>query len=185
MPWTPSLPPSHSLARWCARACVSVAWNCLNLGAYPGRVLPWSWLELLPSRTPQMQPLLAGFDYFDTAPWYGLGAAESVMGKWISKDNPQITIATKVGRVTRPASELSSTDPNVEWHSRYCRCHVVVPYAWGRVRCQDPPMRSHLDKHDPATASAHDSNTPSHAPRHFPAPDSSVHAEAHNAESKL
>eukprot|EP00667_Euglena_gracilis_P014855 EG_transcript_15410 len=62
--------------------------------------------------------LEVGFTEFDTAPWYGIGASERALGKVLPAQSGKVKVATKVGRVIRPASELDKEDPRVEWYSR-------------------------------------------------------------------
>lgn len=54
-----------------------------------------------------------GVAYFDTAPVYGLGLAESRLGRFLStcpEGEPQVTVSTKVGRLLRPVGTGSDVD---------------------------------------------------------------------------
>lgn len=48
----------------------------------------------------------AGFRHFDVAPSYGLGTAETVLGRFLRTVPDGVTIATKVGITARPAAAL-------------------------------------------------------------------------------
>jgi D-threo-aldose 1-dehydrogenase len=45
-----------------------------------------------------------GITHFDTAPMYGLGQAESMLGRWLAGRRDQVTVTTKVGLLPPPAA---------------------------------------------------------------------------------
>jgi len=109
-----------------------------------------------------------GIRSVDTAPWYGIGVAEEVLGKALAHGPDPIPVnlqlATKVGRVVRPASELDREDPEVEWHSRkwwkvdhdnytridFSRAGVLQSLAQSRQRLGGLPIHC-LRLHDAET----------------------------------
>ena len=55
----------------------------------------------------------AGVRYFDTAPFYGVGAAEHRVGDELrDKDRDEWVLSTKVGRLLRPKTD---TAPSAGW----------------------------------------------------------------------
>lgn len=61
----------------------------------------------------------AGIGYFDTAPWYGFGRSERVMGDMLR--GTEYVLSDKVGRLLRPGAVK---DP-MEYGSRG-RCHTLA-----------------------------------------------------------
>ena len=50
----------------------------------------------------------AGISYFDTAPWYGFGRSERVVGDQLR--NKDIILSSKVGRILKPGSVATPMD---------------------------------------------------------------------------
>ena len=50
----------------------------------------------------------AGISYFDTAPWYGFGRSERVVGDQLR--NKDIIISSKVGRILKPGAVTAPMD---------------------------------------------------------------------------
>lgn len=54
----------------------------------------------------------AGYRFFDTSPWYGLGLSERRMGHFLkNKNRDEYLLSTKVGRILTP----TATPPKVMW----------------------------------------------------------------------
>lgn len=56
--------------------------------------------------------LAAGITYVDTAPQYGLGRSEHIMGEVVREANPRPVISTKVGRLLRPTAPAQQDKGN-------------------------------------------------------------------------
>lgn len=78
--------------------------------------------------------LSAGLTYFDTAPYYGLGRSEQVVGQALR--DKDITLSTKVGRLLEPGA---MADPaSIGWPDALPN-HAVYDYSYGGI------MRSFQD----------------------------------------
>src|SRR5579884_743562 len=85
----------------------------------------------------------AGIRYFDTAPWYGLGMAETRLGSVLpSKPRDKLVLSTKVGRVleTReggppPGTPWENALPN-DWHFEYSRDAVLRSFEGSLKRLE-------------------------------------------------
>ncbi len=78
--------------------------------------------------------LNAGLTYFDTAPYYGLGRSEQVVGKALA--DKDITLSTKVGRVLEPGA---MADPaSIGWPDALPN-HPIYDYSYDGI------MRSFTD----------------------------------------
>lgn len=107
----------------------------------------------------------AGIGYFDTAPWYGFGRSERVMGDLLR--GTEYTLSDKVGRLLKPGAvenpaEYGMVDP--------LPFHVVYDYGYdGIMRAyEDNLQRLGLDRID--ILLAHDIGTFQHGDenaRHF------------------
>eukprot|EP00759_Apiculatamorpha_spiralis_P032151 PhF_6_TR3368/c0_g1_i2/m.4799/K00064/E1.1.1.122; D-threo-aldose 1-dehydrogenase len=70
-----------------------------------------------------------GLCHFDTAPWYGAGLSETLLGKALLQQNnsnsnsnsnaTNLIVSTKVGRVIRKKDEVSPTNPNAIFNNEY------------------------------------------------------------------
>lgn len=68
--------------------------------------------------------LAAGINFIDTAPLYGYGVAERRIGKFLSDDQPNLVLSTKVGRLIRTGKnqehdKFPDSDPNHEIYFDY------------------------------------------------------------------
>ena len=95
----------------------------------------------------------AGFTHFDTAPYYGLGIAETEMGKFLKLSRKAVTIATKIGlypNVLFPPSTLSVylhkvfgkilpllSRPQVNWSLQKCEASLYQSLRQCRTDCID------------------------------------------------
>jgi len=81
-----------------------------------------------------------GVRYFDTAPWYGLGASEHRVGHLLrERARDEFVVSTKVGRVLRPDSQRPAPgSPESLWHS-------ALPYGVAFDYSYDGIMRSYED----------------------------------------
>lgn len=68
-----------------------------------------------------------GITKFDTAPLYGLGESELLMGDVLSKARVPIELWTKVGRVLKRSAEVSPADDADVGHTIYKVHHDLVP----------------------------------------------------------
>ncbi len=84
------------------RACGATAHAQLGFGTSTlgGRIGPKASLRLLEAAFDQ------GIRYFDTAPMYGYGATESIVGEFASKRRDQLILSTKFGIEPAPRSRL-------------------------------------------------------------------------------
>ena len=87
----------------------------------------------------------AGIGYFDTAPWYGFGRSERVMGDLLR--HTDYILSDKVGRLLKPGpvenpSEFGMVDP--------LPFHVVYDYSYGGIMraFEDNLQRLGLDRID-------------------------------------
>ena len=87
----------------------------------------------------------AGIDYFDTAPWYGFGRSERVMGDLLRGTN--YVLSDKVGRLLRPGAVERPMDYGMIDPLPF---HVVYDYSYdGIMRAfEDNLQRLGLDRID-------------------------------------
>ncbi|MDE3238835.1 MAG: aldo/keto reductase [Paracoccaceae bacterium] len=52
----------------------------------------------------------AGIDFLDTSNIYGMGRSERVIGTWLARSKPRVTIATKAGIVTAPERRFDNSE---------------------------------------------------------------------------
>ncbi|MDE3079813.1 MAG: aldo/keto reductase [Paracoccaceae bacterium] len=52
----------------------------------------------------------AGIDFLDTSNIYGMGRSERVIGTWLARRKPRVTIATKAGIVTAPERRFDNSE---------------------------------------------------------------------------
>jgi D-threo-aldose 1-dehydrogenase len=107
----------------------------------------------------------AGISYFDTAPWYGFGRSERVMGDVLR--GTDYALSDKVGRLLKPGAvsnpmSYGMIDP--------LPFHVVYDYGYDGIMraCEDSLQRLGLDRID--ILLAHDIGTFQHGEenaRHF------------------
>jgi D-threo-aldose 1-dehydrogenase len=80
-----------------------------------------------------------GIRYFDTAPWYGLGAAEHHVGRFLrSKPRDEFVVSTKVGRVLNRPRDPGSFRTDTSWGN-------ALPFEWRFDYGRDAVLRSHED----------------------------------------
>jgi len=107
----------------------------------------------------------AGIDYFDTAPWYGFGRSERVMGDVLR--GTDYILSDKVGRLLKPGAVENPMDYGMIDPLPF---HVVYDYGYdGIMRAyEDSLQRLGLDRID--ILLAHDIGAFQHGPenaRHF------------------
>ena len=87
----------------------------------------------------------AGISYFDTAPWYGFGRSERVVGDQLR--NKDIIISSKVGRILKPGAVAAPMDYGMVDPMPF---HPVYDYTYdGIMRAyEDSLQRLGLEKID-------------------------------------
>lgn len=55
----------------------------------------------------------AGIDFFDTSNIYGMGRSERVIGTWLERSKPKVTLATKAGIVTAPERRFDNSEAHL------------------------------------------------------------------------
>jgi D-threo-aldose 1-dehydrogenase len=80
-----------------------------------------------------------GIRYFDTAPWYGLGASEHRVGRFLrSHRRDEYVLSTKVGRMLGRRGAAPGGSANVHWESS-------LPFDWWYDYRRDAVLRSFED----------------------------------------
>ncbi len=89
--------------------------TCLGLGAGPlgGARVRVSEEEAVGTIATALE---GGIRYFDTAPWYGVGRSETLLGRGLAgRRRPEHVVSTKVGRVLFPARDPANPPYAARW----------------------------------------------------------------------
>jgi aryl-alcohol dehydrogenase-like predicted oxidoreductase len=120
--------------------------SVLGLGTWVFGAENWGGAEEFQSVMAVEEAVQAGINFIDTAPFYGDGLAEKVVGKAIKKTRDQVFIATKCGLVRRmkipmidlsPGSVMKEVDQSLE----RLQCGYIDLY-----QCHWPDKRTPVEK---------------------------------------
>lgn len=74
-------------------------WGLGGVNTVSGKAAGWRGVDKTQARNTIAAALDAGINFFDSSDFYGLGAAEELLGETLPASNPDLVVATKVGLI--------------------------------------------------------------------------------------
>jgi aryl-alcohol dehydrogenase-like predicted oxidoreductase len=87
-------------------------WGLGGVNNVSGKAVGWRSVDKTQARNTIAAALDEGINFFDSSDFYGLGAAEELLGEMLPKSTPDIVVATKVGLIPSLKPGTTKLDRN-------------------------------------------------------------------------